>query len=59
VSGLRCFAQAIASATFEIPYPAGRQRIRDQIKAALVFARACFVNVLWIGHPATLRQTTF
>ena len=31
---------------FQIPQATERQRIRDQIKAAMIFARSDFVNVL-------------
>ena len=39
------FAYPIACETLGIPQPTERQRIRNQIDAALVFARADFVSV--------------
>jgi hypothetical protein len=39
-----CVADCISD--FQIPQPTDWQRIRDQIKAAMIFARANFVKVL-------------
>jgi hypothetical protein len=36
---------------FQVPQPAERQRVRDQIKAAMIVARANFLNVHWHGFP--------
>ena len=34
---------------FQIPKPTERQRIRDEIKAAFIFARADFVRVSYVS----------